>query len=409
MAGKGERLQPLTNTRPKALIPVANSMLLDHVIRAVGPYVDGYVFVVNYRQDDIRKYMAEAHPLVDVAYVEQERICGTANAVGAAHGLEEPFLCLNGDIFVEQSCIQEALALHGATGKQVISVKPMKNDGGYGTVCTTDGALDGIMEKTAKDNALVNIGVYVFSPRIFEAIAATPRSPRGEYELTDSIMRMRDDFAVSVYEGYWNDIGYPWSLLEVNGHIVSTQDSRIEGIVEDAAHLSGNVWVGDGTRVRSGAYIVGPVRIGKGCDIGPNCFIRPYTTIGDNCHVGNATEIKNSILFSHTNAAHLTYVGDSIIGEQCNLGAGTLIANLRHKKDPVKMEIKGKLVSSNRRKLGVVIGDCTKTGINVSIFEGRKIGDHCGIGPGVILDKNVEPHTMVLATQGQQVLRSRKD
>ena len=169
------------------------------------------------------------------------------------------------------------------------------------------------------------------------------------------------------------------------------------------------MWIGKGTRVRSGAYIVGPVRIGADCDIGPNCFIRPYTTIGNKCHVGNATEIKNSILFSHTNAAHLSYVGDSVIGEQCNLGAGTLVANLRHKKDPVKMEIKGKVISSNRRKLGVVIGDYTKTGINVSIYEGRKIGDHCGIGPGVILDKNVDSHTMVLATQQQQVLHRRKD
>jgi bifunctional UDP-N-acetylglucosamine pyrophosphorylase/glucosamine-1-phosphate N-acetyltransferase len=409
MAGKGERLLPLTATRPKALIPVANTMLLDYVINAVGRYVDGYVFVVNYMQDAIRDYMAEAYPDLDVTYVVQERICGTANAVYAAKGINEPFLCLNGDIYVEEECIRRALELHTATGNQVISVKPMNNDGGYGSVQTADGLLVGILEKSAQEEALVNIGVYVFTPAIFSSIEATPLSPRGEYELTDSIMALKDDFAVSVYEGYWNDIGYPWSLLEVNEHIVSAQACRIDGIVEEHAHISGNVWIGKGTRVRSGAYIVGPVRIGADCDIGPNCFIRPYTTIGNKCHVGNATEIKNSILFSHTNAAHLSYVGDSVIGEQCNLGAGTLVANLRHKKDPVKMEIKGKVISSNRRKLGVVIGDYTKTGINVSIYEGRKIGDHCGIGPGVILDKNVESHTMVLATQQQQVLQRRKD
>lgn len=409
MAGRGERLQPLTNTRPKALIPVGNRMILDYVIEAAAPHVDGFVFVVNYREEDIRAYVAEHYPGLHVSYARQERVCGTANAVLAADGIDEPFVCLNGDIYVDPACVADAVDLHRRTGQQVLCTKEMENRGEYGSVVARDGRLCEIREKETASLAHVNIGVYVFTPAIFGAIRATPLSPRGEYELTDSIIALRDTFAVHAHEGYWNDIGYPWSLLEVNEHLVSCQDACIEGTVEERATVQGKVWIGEGTLVRNGAYIVGPVRIGRYCDIGPNCFIRPYTTIGDHCHVGNATEIKNSILFSHTNAAHLSYVGDSVIGEGCNLGAGTLIANLRHRKDPVKMEIKGVVVSSHRRKLGVVIGDHTKTGINVSIYEGRKIGDHCGIGPGVILDSNVEPHTLVLAKQEHAVLRTGKE
>ncbi|MBN1785936.1 MAG: glucose-1-phosphate thymidylyltransferase, partial [Candidatus Methanofastidiosa archaeon] len=87
----------------------------------------------------------------------------------------------------------------------------------------------------------------------------------------------------------------------------------------------------------------------------------------------------------------------------------TLIANLRHKKDNIKMEINGNMVSSGRRKLGIVMGDNTKTGINVSIYEGRKIGNDCGIGPGVIVKNNVDPNTIVLAKQDVETLTFRKD
>lgn len=409
MAGKGERLSPMTNTRPKALIPVANKVLLDYLVDATIGLVDGYVFVVNYMQDKIMEHVKTSYPDIDVRFVVQEEINGTGGALMCADCVDEPFLCLNGDIFIEHTCIRDAISKHYSSGKQVVSVKPMENDGRYGSVIEQGGRLCGIEEKSSTgEQSLVNIGVYIFTPDIFAALRSIPCSPRGEYELTDAIVACCDDMVLHIYEGYWNDIGYPWSILEANEFILSSQESDIRGIVEPGASLFGNISIGEGTRVRSGAYIVGPVKVGDGCDIGPNCFIRPSTTIGNNCHVGNATEIKNSVIFDNTNAAHLSYVGDTVIGEFCNLGAGTLIANLRHKKDPVKMEIKGKIVSSKRRKLGAVIGDNTKTGINVSIYEGRKIGNGCGIGPGVIVDRNIPNNTLVLAEQTRSYIRKDK-
>jgi len=409
MAGKGTRLRPLTNTRPKALIPIANKYIIDILLEMMDGMFDELIFVVNHKRDMIEGHMRAAHPDIKVTYMLQENVSGTADAVLSAGDLGEPFLCINGDVYIERECISDALELFRTSGKQVISVKRMENDGSFGSVIERDGALVGINEKESSSEALVNIGVYVFKPDIFQAIRDTPKSIRGEYELTDSIISLKDDFVIKDYEGYWNDIGYPWSILEVNEHIVKNQALDIRGKVEERATYSGNIQVGEGTVVRNGAYIIGPVRIGKNCDIGPNCYMRPYTTIGDNCHVGNATEIKNSILFNNTNAAHLSYVGDSIIGERCNLGAGTLVANLRHKKDSIKMEINGKMVSSGRRKLGMVMGDNSKTGINVSIYEGRKIGNDCGVGPGVILKKNVEPNTIVLAQQETISSSFRKD
>jgi bifunctional UDP-N-acetylglucosamine pyrophosphorylase/glucosamine-1-phosphate N-acetyltransferase len=204
----------------------------------------------------------------------------------------------------------------------------------------------------------------------------------------------------ALYDGYWNDVGRPWNLLELNEYLLKNKlKHNIRGEVEAGAVIVPPVEIGEGTLVRSGAYIIGPVKIGRNSLIGPNCFIRPYTSIGDNCHIGNAVEIKNSIIMDGSNAPHLNYVGDSIIGENCNLGAGTITANLRHDRANIRVEIKGKLEDSGRHKLGAIIGHGVKTGINVSIYPGRKIGSNSLIGPGVVVDKNVPPRTMLLLKQ----------
>jgi len=163
---------------------------------------------------------------------------------------------------------------------------------------------------------------------------------------------------------------------------------RINGKVEDFAVIKGDVTVGEGTVIRSGSYIKGPCIIGKDCKIGPNCYIRAYSSIGNNVHIGNAVEIKNSIIMDNTNVPHLSYVGDSIIGENCNLGAGTNVANLRFDDAEVKVNVKGGMESSGRRKFGCIIGDNVKTGINVSILPGRKIGPNKLINPGTIVDSD---------------------
>ena len=142
---------------------------------------------------------------------------------------------------------------------------------------------------------------------------------------------------------------------------------------------------------RQGSYIVGPVVIGENCEIGPNCYIRPCTTIGDNCHIGNAVEVKNCIVMRDSNLLHHNYAGDSIIGEGCNFGAGTKIANLRLDKREVR--ICG--VNTGRRKLGAIIGDKVETGINASINVGSMIGNNTFIGPGAVASGVVSPESRI--------------
>jgi bifunctional UDP-N-acetylglucosamine pyrophosphorylase/glucosamine-1-phosphate N-acetyltransferase len=163
------------------------------------------------------------------------------------------------------------------------------------------------------------------------------------------------------------------------------------GEIEDNVVIKGAVSTGPGTVVRAGSYIIGPVTIGQNCDIGPNCYIRPSTAIGDNCHIGSACEVKNSIIMKGAKVPHHNYVGDSVIGEECNLGAGTKIANLRL--DEKEIRVAGN--DTRRRKLGAIIGDGVKTGINVSIDVGTMIGNNTYLGPGAIVSGIISPNSRI--------------
>jgi bifunctional UDP-N-acetylglucosamine pyrophosphorylase/glucosamine-1-phosphate N-acetyltransferase len=146
----------------------------------------------------------------------------------------------------------------------------------------------------------------------------------------------------------------------------------------------------------SGSYIEGPAIIGDDCKIGPNCYIRPYTSIGSGCHIGNACEIKNSIIMDDSNVPHNSYVGDSVIGQNCNLGAGSKVANLRLDKKNIKVVLNGKKIDTKRRKLGVIIGDNVQTGINSMMNVGTMIGNDVFIGPGTVVSGEIKPNTKIL-------------
>jgi len=181
-------------------------------------------------------------------------------------------------------------------------------------------------------------------------------------------------------------------LLTANESLMMEIEQQNLGAIEENAVLKGLVSIGKGTVVRAGSYIQGPVIIGENCDVGPNCFIRPGTAIGDNCHIGSAVEIKNSIVMRGSKVPHHNYIGDSIIGEGCNLGAGTKIANLRLDKKDISVGI----IETGRRKLGAILGDEVQTGINTSINVGSLIGDHTCIGPGAVVSGVILPGSTIL-------------
>jgi bifunctional UDP-N-acetylglucosamine pyrophosphorylase/glucosamine-1-phosphate N-acetyltransferase len=170
-------------------------------------------------------------------------------------------------------------------------------------------------------------------------------------------------------------------------------------VVEQNVVLKGTVRLGEKSLIKSGCYIEGPVYIGVGSKIGPNTRIRPNTSIQDRVIVGTSCEIKNSLIMDGTKIPHQSYVGDSIIGESCNLGAGTITANIRFDEETLKMRVKGHVLDTGRKKLGVIMGDNVQTGINVSILPGVRIGPGSWLGPGTVISKDVRAGQLLLARQ----------
>ena len=186
----------------------------------------------------------------------------------------------------------------------------------------------------------------------------------------------------------WGDLGI--CLTPTTGRS-NAWTHRVLGTIEPGAQLIGPITVAESARIRSGVYIEGPAFIDEECDIGPNCFIRSGTSLGKKVRVGNACEIKNSVIMDGTHVGHLSYVGDSIFGEHCNLGAGTVTANLRLDDGLIKMMVKDQLVNTGRRKLGAVLGDNVKTGIKSLFMPGVKVGANTWVGANLMVERDLPP------------------
>lgn len=185
-------------------------------------------------------------------------------------------------------------------------------------------------------------------------------------------------------------IQYPWDLIRANEcYFADLGHGSIHGEIHPLAVVDGTVHLGHGSRLLPGVYIEGKVIIGENCKIGPNCYIRGNTSIGDNCHIGQSVEIKNCVILSNTNVGHLSYIGDSVLGEKVNLGAGTTTSNLRHDGKNHRSEVDGTLIDTGRRKFGAIIGDGVHTGINTSIYPGRKLWPHTTTRPGDIVQRDI--------------------
>jgi NDP-sugar pyrophosphorylase family protein len=203
-------------------------------------------------------------------------------------------------------------------------------------------------------------------------------------------------------------VGRPWDLLDANNWALKRMEHRVLGTVEQGAHLIGPISVAESARIRSGVYIEGPAFIDEEADVGPNCYIRPGTSLGRKVRMGNACEIKNSIVMDGTHVGHLSYVGDSILCERCNLGAGTIIANYRFDSGSVKMMVKDQLVNTGRRKLGVVLGDNVKTGIKSLFMPGVKVGANSWVGPNFMVERDLPADSMTFLRQDSEIKEKKR-
>ena len=382
-AGEGKRMRPLTAKRPKVMLPLANRPMLEHLVLAAREAgIAEFVFVVGYGEREIRRHFGDGSRFgVSISYTPQRHQMGTADALNAARdSVTGPFLLMNGDMIVKPEDIRAMSA--GKAPRMGVSTTDHPQD--YGVVVVEDGIVTALEEKSKTPrSSLINAGIYLFDPKIFEYVDAVVPSSRGELELTDALSGYIGEKTLAAQSlSYWLDVGHPWDMLDANAALLSRIAPENAGTIEEGVRCTGAIAIGAGTVVKSGTCIEGPCCIGKNCRIGPHAYIRGATSIGDDCHIGHCTEIKNSIIMEKTKIPHFNYVGDSIIGSDCNFGAGTKIANLRH--DHATIRVAGK--DSRRKKFGAIVGDNVQFGINCSVNVGAVIGSNAKFAPGSIIE-----------------------
>lgn len=181
--------------------------------------------------------------------------------------------------------------------------------------------------------------------------------------------------------------------------------------------IEGDVHIGEGTIIAPGVYIQGPAVIGKNCEIRQGAYIRGNVLLADKAILGHSSEIKHSVLLENAHAPHFSYVGDSILGRNSNLGAGTKLSNLpvNSEKDPVtgkrttiKLKIEGEIYDTGLAKFGAILGDDTWTGCNCVTNPACVIGARTWIYPLVSLAKGYYPHdSLVKLRQTLEIVEKR--
>ena len=403
--GTGKRVFPLAVNKPKPMFKILGKLLIQHVIETLKKAgLKDFIIVIGHNGEQIREYLADGSKLgVNIDYTVQKEALGMANALKTAKDLvEDNFFVVNADDIFESSLIKEMIKqFKEGSADIVLSCKPVEETWKFGIIRVEDDKVIDFVEKPPigqEPSNLAVVGVYIMPKRIFDYYKKIPVS---DHQYEDTIQKFIQDKnvvrAVS-YDGFFAGYKYPWDLFTINKYLMDTRIKKqtIEDDVEisERTQVEGNVWIRRGTRILEGACIRGPCYIGENSFIGNNSLVWNYSSIGNNCVVGFSTEIKHSLIGDDC-WFHVNYIGDSIISDNCLFGAGTITANFRFDEKNVKVRIEGKEVDSGTDKLGAIVGDNCKIGINACLSPGVKIGPHSIVGPNVNLQNDLKPSKII--------------
>ncbi|MDY0093515.1 MAG: glucose-1-phosphate thymidylyltransferase [Candidatus Vecturithrix sp.] len=203
------------------------------------------------------------------------------------------------------------------------------------------------------------------------------------------------------HRAIFEDLDYVWDALKrLSDYLQEVIVPSIEGNIMNGAYLMDDqIQIGEGSVIEPGAYIAGPTIIGKNTVVRHGAYIRGNVLIGDECVVGHTSELKGAILLNHCGAPHFNYVGDSILGNYVNLGAGTKLSNVKMLKGSVKVRIGDVVYDSKLRKFGAILGDRAETGCNSVLNPGTLIGPNSLVYPNASVSGYVPPNSIVKLRQ----------
>ena len=416
--GEGKRVFPLAVNSPKPMFKLLGKPLIHHVIDTLKEAgLKDYVVVVGHRGEQIKDYLKDGSSLgVNIEYTIQNESLGMADALKTAKDLvEDNFFVVNADDVFEASLIKQMTRqFREGEAEIILSCQPVEETWKFGIIHVEDDRVTDFVEKPLKGKEPSNlavVGIYILTKQIFDYYRKIPVS---DHQYEDAILAfIRDRNAVEAvsYDGFFAGYKYPWDLFTINRYLMDNkiveQTIKENVKVSEQATVEGKVWIEKEAKVLEGACVRGPCYIGENSVVGGNSLVRDYSSLGRGCVVGFSTEIKHSLIGDDC-WFHMNYIGDSIISDNCLFGAGTITANFRFDEKNVQVWVGDKRVDSGTNKLGAIIGDNCKTGINSCLEPGVKVGPQSMVGPNVDLQDDLEPGQLIFVNKNSYVKTKNK-
>ena len=400
-AGKGTRMKSET---PKVLHKIFDKTLLGYVLDSVKSFSNEAFVIVGHKAEVVTEFVNKNYSFAKT--VLQTPQLGTGHAVSMVCPQLENFdglvLILCGDTpLVREKTLKKFVDEHIASGADLSVMSTIfENPANYGRIIRrANGALEKIVEEkdatdTEKAVKEINAGIYCMNwAKIKPAFSQlTSSNAQGEYYLTD-IIEWANLQGLSVQASVLEDSDEIYGInsrenLATATHLMNQRKlhqlmANGVTIVDPASTwISQDTEIGADTIVFPGTYIEGSNnKIGKNCKIGPFAHLRGDVEIADNVKIGNFVEVKKSKIGEHTNACHLTYIGDSELGTNINIGAGTITANY----NPLT-KVKSK----------TVLKDNVKIGSNTVLVAPVTVEEGANVGAGSVITKNVPARALAL-------------
>jgi UDP-N-acetylglucosamine diphosphorylase / glucose-1-phosphate thymidylyltransferase / UDP-N-acetylgalactosamine diphosphorylase / glucosamine-1-phosphate N-acetyltransferase / galactosamine-1-phosphate N-acetyltransferase len=385
-AGEGTHISPFSETRPISMIGVAGRTLLDNtfgLLKSAG-INDIFVVVGHKKEKLIERLQEQDHNGLNLHYVEQKRKLGIGHAVMQVKNKISPgeyFLLLYGDTLTAENIFSKVQQSFHAFKCPVASICLPPSNQMFGNVfLNARMEITKIIEKP-KGNDLGNYvlsGAFVLPASFFQLLESSGNS----MEKALKKVVTGDGLRASMWEDEWLDVVYPWEILTANKMIMdSWQESSIakNAVLEANVTLQGVVRIEAGAIIKSGAVLEGPCCIGEGSYIGNNSLIRSYTSVGKNCSVGSGVELKNCVVMDKSQIGRLSFVGDSVLGENVDMGAGCMTVNRTVDWKPISVKNSKRSIGTGMTKLGAFLGD------DVVVGAGNTLPPGMVVAPGKIL------------------------
>ncbi len=343
---------------------------------------------------------------------------GMAGAVLSAKHLinSEPFLFVSSNDVVEQHALDylfekssQSQATSLLLGKKVREYFP----GGYVDV-DSHNRLKRIVEKPGEGNEpsdMVNIVMHVHKnpALLFEMLENTDFQTDGKYEeALNCLVRKGNTIEVVPYDGFWQPIKYPWHILPLARFLFNQTKPFISksSSISPKASIDGAVFVDDDVRIFDYAVISGPCYLGKGTIVGNFSLVRD-SFVGNKCVIGFSSEVARSYVGDGV-WLHKNYVGDSVIGDNCAFGSGTVTGNLRLDEEQISVLVEDKKMPVGSNKFGLVAGTGVRVGINTSFMPGVKVGSNSFVGAGIVVAQDIPENMFVTGTWDLRIHENRR-